>query len=278
MILYIIILLLFLGFVACDIASQSNENQPSPFPIEAYNLVWDENFDNNTLDLKSWEYQLGDGCPDLCGWGNNEGQWYTDDIKNVSVKDGFLYITALKESKNNKEYTSARLRTKGKRDFKFGRIDVRAKLPKGQGIWPAIWLLPTDEVFGGWPKSGEIDLVELVGHEPNVLWGTVHYGPAWPNNKLDNNRYYLPKGDFSDDFHVFSLLWQENEIIWLLDNQQIYQRIIPNMLQPENYPFNERFHLILNVAVGGNWPGYPDATTVFPQEMVVDYVKVYQKK
>ncbi len=243
-----------------------------------YTLVWNEAFDGNNLDSNSWEYQLGDGCPQLCGWGNNEGQWYTNHPKNVYVKDGFLHIVALKEAMNGKEYTSARLRTKGKKDFKFGRIDVRAKLPKGQGIWPAIWFLPTENVFGGWPKSGEIDLVEVVGHEPNVLWGTVHYGPDWPQNKYDNNRYYLPKGDFSDDFHTFSLIWQENEMIWLLDNHLIYQRIIPNLLKPENYPFNERFHLILNLAVGGNWPGYPDATTVFPQEMVVDYVKVYQKK
>ncbi|MFN7117355.1 MAG: family 16 glycosylhydrolase [Saprospiraceae bacterium] len=272
-----IIIIAFLFTSQCTVNQKIAKSYDIP-TLDNYTLVWDEAFNGNALDLNSWEYQLGDGCPQLCGWGNNEGQWYTDKAKNVYVKDGFLHIVALKEAMNGKEYTSARLRTKGKRDFKYGRIDVRAKLPKGQGIWPAIWFLPTDEVYGGWPKSGEIDLVEVVGHEPNVLWGTVHYGPDWPKNKYDNNRYYLPNGDFSDAFHTFSLIWKENEMIWLLDNQVIYQRIIPDLLKPENYPFNERFHLILNLAVGGNWPGYPDATTVFPQEMVVDYIKVYQKK
>lgn len=269
---------LLLAFCSCNPATPPAEKSTMQPDRAGYSLVWDENFDGNTLDTTSWEYQLGDGCPLLCGWGNEEGQWYTNDPKNVNVKDGFLHIIGLKDSLNGKAYTAARIRTKGKRDFKYGRVDVRAKLPKGQGIWPAIWLLPTDDVFGGWPKSGEIDLVEVVGHEPNVLWGTVHFGPDWPKNKFDNNRYYLQEGDFSEDFHLFSLIWKENEIVWLLDEQQMYQRIIPELLKPENYPFNERFHLILNLAVGGKWPGYPDATTVFPQEMTVDYIKVYQKK
>lgn len=273
---YILFLLSFITF-ACDVDKQSGGTSKSPTK-DGYTLVWDEDFKGATLDSNSWEYQLGDGCPVLCGWGNNEGQWYTNDPKNVFLRDGFLHIVGLKDSLNGKAYTSTRIRTKGKKDFKYGRIDVRAKLPKGQGIWPAIWLLPTDEVFGGWPKSGEIDLVEVVGHEPNVLWGTVHFGPDWPQNKYDNNRYYLQKRDFSDDFHTFSLVWKENEMLWLLDETQIYQRITPDLLKPEKYPFNERFHLILNLAVGGNWPGYPDATTVFPQEMVVDYVKAYQPK
>jgi len=258
---------------SCDTAKQSAGTPQSPTVKDGYTLVWDEDFKGNTLDLNSWEYQLGDS-----GWGNNEAQFYTDHPNNTFVKDGFLHIVGRIEKMGSKDYTSARIRTKGKKDFKFGRIDVRAKLPKGQGIWPAIWFMPTDDVYGGWPQSGEIDLMEMVGHEPNVLVGTVHFGPEWPKNKSVGNRYTLPQGDFSNDFHVFTLIWQENKIAWLLNDQFIYHQITPDLLKPEKYPFNERFHLILNLAIGGNWPGYPDATTVFPQEMVVDYVKVYQKK
>jgi beta-glucanase (GH16 family) len=137
-------------------------------------------------------------------------------------------------------------------------------------------MLPTDEKFGGWPKSGEIDIMEVVGHQPDTLHGTVHYGSDWPNNQHKGSLYVLPKGDFSEDFHVFSIVWDKDLIRWYVDGKR-YFMVKPEDLKPHHYPFNEKFHLILNLAVGGNWPGNPDATTIFPQKMLVDYVRVYKK-
>ena len=174
------------------------------------------------------------------------------------------------------QYTSARLRTRNKGDWRYGRIEMRAKLPTGRGLWPAFWMLPTDEVFGGWPRSGEIDIMELVGHEPNRVHGTIHFGNAWPQNQWQGTSFTLPQGTFNDDYHTFGVEWQENEIKWYVDSTLYFVRV-PSHLGSLNWPFNERFHIILNVAVGGNWPGSPNASTTFPQSMVVDYVRVYQR-
>jgi len=235
-------------------------------------LVWSDEFSGTSIDLTKWQHEVNDK-----GGGNNELQYYTAEPANSFIKDGNLVIEAKKEAYKTRQYTSARLNTKNKADWRFGKIEVRAKLPKGQGIWPAIWMLPTDEEFGGWPKSGEIDIMEMVGHKPNTLHGTVHYGQAWPNNKFKGTSYLLPTGDFSDDYHVFSIVWDKNLIRWYIDGTQ-YFTIKPQDLSPHLYPFNARFHMILNLAVGGNWPGNPDATTFFPQQMLVDYVRVYQRK
>ncbi|QHT65808.1 glycoside hydrolase family 16 protein [Rhodocytophaga rosea] len=243
------------------------------FPPSAYTqLIWSDEFDGSIINLTKWQHEINDN-----GGGNNELQYYTAEPANSFVKDGNLVIEAIKETYKTRSYTSARLNTKNKADFKYGKIEVRAKLPKGQGVWPAIWMLPTDEEFGGWPKSGEIDIMELVGHKANTVHGTVHYGQAWPNNQYKGTFTVLPAGDFSNDFHVFSIVWERNLIRWYLDETQFFS-IKPADLSPHHYPFNARFHLLLNVAVGGNWPGNPDATTVFPQRMLVDYVRVYQRK
>ena len=170
------------------------------------------------------------------------------------------------------------MRTANKGDWTYGKIEVRAKLPYGQGLWPAIWMLPTDWEYGGWPLSGEIDIMEIVGHQPNRVYGTIHYGNSWPNNSQSGNAYVLPTGDFSDDYHVFSIEWEENEIRWYVDGL-LYstQNFWFTPSAPYPAPFDKRFHILLNVAVGGNWPGSPDETTVFPQEMRVDYVRIYEK-
>lgn len=235
-------------------------------------LKWSDEFDGKQLNASTWEHEVNDK-----GGGNNELQYYTAEPRNAFVKNGNLVIEAIKENYKTRQYTSARLRTKNKADFTFGRMDIRAKLPKGQGIWPAIWMLPTDEVYGSWPKSGEIDVMETVGHKPATLHGTAHYGPDWPDNKFIGDTLVLPTGDFSDDFHVFSIVWEKDVIRWYLDGVR-YHVIRPTDVQPHRYPFNERFHFILNVAVGGNWPGNPNSTTVFPQQMLVDYVRVYEVK
>ena len=247
---------------------------------QEWRLVWSDEFDGDALDLNKWSYQLGDGTEVglPSGWGNNEWQYYKQE--NAAVSDGFLTITARKENAGGKNYTSARIRTKGKGDWKYGRIEIRAKMPIGQGLWPALWMLPTDNVYGGWAASGEIDIVEYLGQEPNIVHGTLHFGGEWPNNKYKGKAFTLSTGSFHDDFHDFALEWEEGEIRWYVDGE-LYQT------QGEGdwwssggefpAPFDQRFHLIFNLAVGGAWAGYPDDSTVFPQELVVDYVRVYQK-
>jgi len=260
------------------IIENDGKNDTIPVP-DGWELVWNDEFDGNTIDLDKWEYEVN-----AHGGGNNELQYYTDRSQNSWVKDGLLTIQALKETftgpEGTREYTSARLRTKKRGDWKYGRFEIRAKLPYGQGLWPAIWMLPTDWVYGGWATSGEIDIMELVGHDPATVYGTLHYGGAYPDNVHSGTTYKLSLGNFAMDFHVFTLEWWDStEIRWYIDDS-LYQVQTEWYSQGNEYPapFNQRFHMLLNVAVGGNWPGNPDNITSFPQRMEVDYVRVYQKK
>ena len=246
----------------------------APASYAGYTLVWSDEFNNGTLDASAWSPQNGDGCPNNCGWGNNELEYYTDRPDNLFFQDGKLVIEAKKESLGGKPYTSSKILTRGKKSFKYGRIDIRAQLPKGKGIWPAFWLLPQNDVFGGWPKSGEIDIMELIGHLPANTFGTVHYGPG-PGSIHLGGSYTLPSGIFNDQFHVFSLEWKQDQVKWLVDGA-VYYTVNKADIGNNNWPFNEDFFLIFNMAVGGNWPGNPDTTTDFPQWLVVDYVRWYQ--
>ena len=248
--------------------------------LDNYQLVWSDEFDGNTIDDSKWSYDLGDGCQisdNLCGWGNNELEYYTARPENAYLDNGNLVIEAKKETPlylGEHQYTSARMVTKNKGDWKYGRIDVRAKLPIGQGIWPAIWMLSTEEKYGGWPKSGEIDIMEYVGHKPNEIFGTIHYGhDFWRFNSQDT---ILSEGTFADDFHVFTAIWNEDCIQFQLDGKNYGVPNSRSTVLPTTYPFDQKFHMLINIAVGGNLPGNPDATTVFPQKMEVDYVRVYQ--
>ena len=252
-----------------------------PSELEAYELVWSDEFDGPEIDGSKWSFDLGDGCEiDLCGWGNNELQYYTDRPANATISSsGRLVIKALKETPlylGQYAYTSARMVTKNKGDWRFGRIDVRARLPKGQGLWPAIWMLPTDNAYGSWPTSGEIDIMELVGNQPNKVLGTIHFGHDY--HRFVSAEYYLPEGDFSQDFHDFTVLWSEDCIQFLVDGIAYGEPNTRSTTLPTTWPFDQPFHLLLNIAVGGNLPGNPDASTVFPQVMEVDYVRVYQEK
>ncbi|MBT8058000.1 MAG: glycoside hydrolase family 16 protein, partial [Gammaproteobacteria bacterium] len=210
-------------------------------------------------------------------WGNNEQQWYTD--QNATVAGGFLTITAREESvEPGFNFTSARLRTFRKGDWTYGRMEMRAKMPLGKGLWPAFWMLPTDNVYGGWAASGEIDIVEYLGDDPEEILGTIHYGGEWPNNTFSGQEYRLDSGSFHDDFHEFAIEWEEGEIRWYVDD--VLYSTKTNWTSNGGAfpaPFDKRFHLLLNMAVGGNLPGAPDANTLFPQELVVDYVRVYQE-
>jgi hypothetical protein len=231
-------------------------------------LVWSDEFDGTTINSANWTYDLG-----ASGWGNNEWQNYTSSPSNSSVADGFLTITAREEGGG---YTSARMKSVDLQEFQFGRIDIRAKLPEGQGIWPALWMLGANFPEGGWPQCGEIDIMELVGHQPSTNHGTAHWGANFGVHQYTGSSISLPGGaKFSDAFHLFSIEWQQNSIVWYMDDQQFFS-IDNTQMNGQPYPFNAPFFFIMNIAVGGNWPGYPDATTVFPQTMVVDYVRVFQ--
>ncbi len=247
-----------------------------------YALVWSDEFDGDSVDDSKWSYDLGDGCqisPDLCGWGNNELQYYTDRTDNAKVDNGTLKITARRETPlylGQHQYTSSRMVTKNKGDWRYGRIDVRAKLPVGQGMWPAIWMLPTDNVYGGWPRSGEIDIMENIGSEPNRVFGTLHYGhDFW----RFTSRYIEKESGpfFHEEFHVFSTIWNEDCIQMMVDGVPFGEPFSRSTTLPTTWPFDQNFHLIMNVAVGGNLPGNPNGNTQFPQVLEVDYVRVFQE-
>lgn len=278
--------LLFLfcvGAIASSCTKSVSEVGGCDFPSkESMTLTWADEFEDGLINTEYWGYDTADGCQldtidgSLCGWGNNELQYYTTREENARVEDGKLIITAKKEIPfyQGKQYTSARLLTKNKIDFRYGRVDVRAKLPQGQGIWSAIWMIPTDTVYGIWPASGEIDIMENIGSDPNKILGTIHYG-------LDFHRYdtqYLPVDtvDFSEDFHTYTVLWTEDCILFQVDGIDIGVPNTRSSVQPDPWPFDQEFHIILNIAVGGNLPGDPNFTTQFPQTMEVDYVRVYQ--
>lgn len=253
----------------------SNTGYDTPGNYAGYTLAWAEEFNNSSLDAGSWTVETGDGCPNLCGWGNNELEYYTDRPDNIFFQDGKLLIEAKKESFGGKNYTSSKLVSRGKKIFKYGRVDIRAKLPRGRGIWPALWMLPQQNVFGGWPRSGEIDIMELVGHEPGKVYGTVHYGPG-PGSTQISRGYTLAGGAaFNDEFHVFSLEWKQDQLKWYVDGN-LFSTVNKTDIGAATWPFNEDFFFIINLAVGGNWPGNPDANTYFPQWLIVDYVRVYQ--
>ncbi len=247
----------------------------SPESYEGYNLTWADEFNGDELNLADWTYEIGDGCPNNCGWGNNELEYYRDD--NTSIVDGHLVITAKQQNFGDRDYTSSRLVTKGKQQFKFGRIDIRAALPKGQGIWPALWMLGSNIDAVGWPACGEIDIMELTGDLPNRVVSTVHYGANNSQHQFNSVSRFAEEGEsYQDEFHVYSINWENNIIEFMVDGE-VYHTITPSSLNGAAYPFNKNMFFIFNVAVGGNWPGSPDASTSFPQHMIVDYVRVFQK-
>lgn len=268
-------LLLIVG-TGCDNSVNNVTPDPEATP-PGWSLVWSDEFDGETLDESKWEAQLGTGCPDLCGWGNGEFQSYQRE--NVSVGDGVLTITARQNvAGSDTSYTSARIRTLGKGDWTYGRFEIKAKLPTGQGIWPAIWLLFSEDTYGGWAASGEIDIMEAIGSEPGEIFGTIHYGGEFPGNVSSSADFQLSFDTFDQDFYVFALEWEEGEIRWYVNNV-LYRTETEWFSTGGEYPapFDHDFHMILNVAVGGNLPGPPDATTPFPQTMEVDYVRVYER-
>lgn len=242
---------------------------------QCWQLVWEDDFSGSSLDLNKWSYQTGTGTG---GWGNNELQYYRDGSNNLEVSGGTLRIIAREESFGGQNYTSARIHSINKGDWTYGKMEASIKLPAGQGIWPAFWMLPTESVYGYWPQSGEIDIMELLGHQNHVTHGTCHYGVNSPyDHQFSGSSYTLSSGTFSDAFHTFTVEWTPSEIRWYLDGIQFFSIDSSNpAFSTYNWPFDQNFHYLLNVAVGGNWPGAPDNTTVFPATMEVDWVRTYQ--
>ncbi len=295
-------LLLIPLLVACQqtntVSNQAPDENMSPEPVVNINLtnpslirssnnpvtntelelVWQDEFNGEKLDPEKWYFETGDGSQyGLTGWGNNELQWYHPD--NAELSDGKLIINLKSETVKNYPYTSARINTRDRFAFVYGRIEARIKLPAGQGVWPAFWLMPQDETYGTWAASGEIDIVEGINlttaSNPNQITGYIHYGDRWPNN-VSQGQGYTPDSQVTEDFHIYALEWDETELRWYLDGEN-FLTIDSWYTADENFPapFDQHFYILLNVAIGGNYPGSPDDTTVLPQTMEVDYVRVY---
>lgn len=248
------------------------EGYTTPTSYPDYTLVWADEFDGPSINQDWWTFEIGTGSG---GWGNNELQYYRE--QNAFIYDNdYLVIEAREEPFSGSDYTSSRMVTRDKKEFQYGRVDIRAALPEGQGIWPALWMLGYDFQTEGWPACGEIDIMEMVGNIPNGTKSTIHFGASFAEHQEKGKYYYLPGGEkFIEEFHVFSLIWSENEMRFLVDDNE-FQVLTDADVGSAPYPFNDPFFFIFNVAVGGNWPGSPDETTVFPQRMIVDYVRVFQ--
>lgn len=244
-----------------------------------WDLLWSDEFDGaagTPVDDASWNHEIGGG-----GWGNNEREYYTARTENASLDgEGSLAIVARQENPSNFnchygrcEYTSARLTTAGKVEFTYGHVEARLRIPRGQGIWPAFWMLGSDIGRVGWPTCGEIDIMENIGREPMTVHGTIH-GPGY-SGEHGIGAPLESDDDFADDFHVFAVDWDEDAIRWYVDGE-LYNTLTPDDLGGNRWVYDHDFFIILNVAVGGYWPGYPDDTSIYPQTMLVDYVRVYQ--
>jgi beta-glucanase (GH16 family) len=231
-----------------------------------WQLIWSDEFNGTSLNTANWTYDTGTGSG---GWGNNELEYYTNRPQNVQVVNGNLVITALKESYGGVNYTSARIKTKGLQTWTYGKIEARMKIPVGQGIWPAFWMLGSNIDGVGWPACGEIDIMEHVNNTPTVQ-GTMH----WDNNGHASYGTASPALDFSQ-YHVYSVEWDTSSIKWFVDGTQYLEGNILNNINGTN-EFHNPFFILFNLAVGGNWPGNPDGSTVFPAQMYVDYVRVYR--
>ena len=230
-------------------------------------LVWSDEFDGNELNQDHWALIVGDGCPQLCGWGNDELQVYTD--QNHRIENGLLYIKAEREGDH---YTSTRISTKGKKAFQYGRFEVKAKLAVGKGVWPAFWLLGTNIDQVGWPLCGEIDVLEYVGRSPQEIFTSLHTQAGHGDNATTKATRIE---NIEEGFHIYSADWTKDKITFYVDGQNVYT-FAPKDKSQEVWPYNQPFYLLLNLAIGGNFGGKEVDHTVFPQEFVIDYIRVYQ--
>jgi beta-glucanase (GH16 family) len=274
---------LALTLAACGSAPPES---PSPAPVSGeaptWTLAWSDEFDGPAgapVDGAKWAVDTGG-----TGWGNRERQYYTSGVENAALDGaGRLVITARAEGPDSPRrcwygacrYTSARLETRGRFETTYGRFEARIRIPRGQGLWPAFWMLGADIGGIGWPASGEIDVMENIGREPAIVHGTMH-GPGYSGDDGITGKYALPSTTFADDFHVFAVEWTPGQVRWLVDDREYHRTTPADLPGGARWVFDHPFFLLLNVAVGGAWPGDPDASTTFPQQMLVDYVRVYR--
>ena len=259
------------SFGISDLAMFTHEWTRTIPELPGYHFVWSDEFDGIEIDRTNWTHETGDSMP------NDELESYTDRPDNSIVQNGNLVIIARQEQYHSNSYTSARLRSYTKADFLYGRLSARIKLPVGQGIWPAFWMMPTTSVYGGWPHSGEIDILETINQADRV-YGTIHFTNAQGQHASSGGSYYAGGLCFANDYHVYAIEWDPNEFRWYVDDVKYFTaNTWSSDTNPYPAPFNQPFYFILNIAVGGSWPGPPNQTTVFPQQMLVDWVRVYQK-
>jgi beta-glucanase (GH16 family) len=270
------VLLLLLATPAIGfIKTRTNVSDP-----KVWKLIWSDEFnrpDGSGVDPAKWLLETGGS-----GWGNHELETYTNRLQNAHIENGALVIRALQETYRGtdnitRNYTSARLKTKGKFTFTYGRIEARLRIPSGQGLWPAFWMLGANIDRVGWPMCGEVDIMENIGREPAMVHGTIH-GPGYSGGNGLGASYSLTNGRrFADDFHIFAVEWAPNVIRFYVDGLLYKTRTPADLPSSTNWVFDHPFFILLNVAVGGTWPGNPDSTTVFPQTMTIDYVRVYRR-
>jgi len=258
----------------------SGYNAPSTY--YGYTLKWADEFSDSSLDTKNWNYNLGDGCPSLCGWGNSELQKFTNSTDNLYTKKGNLIIEA---THNANQYNSSRINTDNKFEFKYGRVDVRAVMPSESGTWVAVFMLNKAYSITSpgtlWPSGGEIDIMEYLGENHDDILGTAHYGKDFPTNHRYNSVHYSSQNgaSFNEVYYVFSIVWEKDKITWLVNNK-VYHSITPRTTTTNGqpYPFNDEFYLIFALSVGGNLPNVAPVPSNFPASLIIDYIRVYQKE
>jgi beta-glucanase (GH16 family) len=267
--LYSMVLVLVLGMflAACGTSARSASGTPIPEP-PGWSLVWHDEFDGTAIDSANWTYDIGSG-----GWGNGEAQFYTSRPENARIEDGMLVIEAHQEKYEDSYYTSARLKTQGLQSFHYGRIEARLKVPSGDGVWPAFWMLGSSFDGTNWPDCGEVDIMEYVGREPDLIIGTLH-GPGY-SGASGVSQWNRQEYAIADDFHTYAIEWKADQIDWYYDGEK-YHTVISADLSDRRWVFDQPFFIILNLAVGGTLGGAIGLDTVFPAQYTVDYVRVYE--
>ena len=252
-------------------AEAVSESESTPIVVpEGWTLVWHDEFDGDAIDEANWTYDIGAG-----GWGNGEAQYYTDRPENARIEDGMLVIEARQERFEESYYTSARLKSEGLQEFQYGRIEARLRVPAGRGLWPAFWMLGSNFSEVGWPDSGEIDIMEYLGREPDLIFGTIH-GPGYAG-ALGLSNWNRQDYDIADDFHTYAVEWDEDGFTWFYDGEA-YGSYVRADIGEREWPFDQPFFIILNLALGGQFPGPIGLDVVFPKQYLVDYVRVFQQQ